>query len=145
VTPPAKTPLKVTVTDDVTTCHAIRRVVFIDEQGVPEAEEIDGRDGAAVHFLVWQGDTAIGTARAFMIGEAIKIGRVAVLEAARGTGAGKALMRGVMDWARDAGLRVAKLDAQTAVIPFYEDLGFAAFGPEFDDAGIPHRRMERTL
>lgn len=137
--------MKVRRTDDLAACHTIRRVVFIDEQGVSEAEEIDGRDGDAVHFLVWREDIPIGTARVFVMGQAVKIGRVAVLEAARGTGAGKALMAGVMGWARDAGLRIARLDAQTAVIAFYEDLGFVASGPEFDDAGIPHRHMERAL
>lgn len=137
--------MRVDRTDDLATCHALRRVVFIDEQGVSEAEEIDGRDGDAVHFLVWQDGTAIGTARAFVTGGAIKIGRVCILRTARGSGAGKALMSGVLDWARAEGLGRAALDAQTAVIPFYEDLGFTASGPEFDDAGIPHRHMERTL
>jgi len=137
--------MRVTLTDDLATCHALRRVVFIEEQGVPEPEEIDGRDGEAVHFLVWQGATAIGTARAFVTGDAVKVGRVCVLREARGGGAGKALMEGILDWARQAGLRQMKLDAQTSVIPFYETLGFTASGPEFDDAGIPHRHMARAL
>ena len=30
-------------------------------------------------------------------------------------------------------------------IPFYEKLGFTVCGPVYDDAGIPHRDMEKPL
>ncbi|MEO0503034.1 MAG: GNAT family N-acetyltransferase, partial [Pseudomonadota bacterium] len=38
-----------------------------------------------------------------------------------------------------------RLGAQTHALSFYEKLGFEAFGPVYDDAGIPHRDMERAL
>ena len=31
-------------TDDIATCRALRRTVFIEEQGVSEADEIDALD-----------------------------------------------------------------------------------------------------
>jgi len=37
------------------------------------------------------------------------------------------------------------LGARTRAIGFYEGLGFVAEGPEFDDAGIPHRLMVLAL
>ncbi len=37
------------------------------------------------------------------------------------------------------------LSSQTYAIPFYERLGYTAHGPEFDDAGLPHRWMRRAL
>ncbi len=43
------------------------------------------------------------------------------------------------------GLRCVYLGAQTHAVPFYERLGYAAFGEEFDDAGLPHRHMWRPL
>lgn len=43
------------------------------------------------------------------------------------------------------GVTRAKLGAQTHAIGFYERLGFAAYGPEYDDAGIPHRDMALEL
>ena len=74
-----------------------------------------------------------------------KIGRVAVLREKRGTGLGKALIRAALDELRALGLEQAKLGAQTHAIGFYEALGFVAIGPEFMDAGIPHRDMVLAL
>ncbi len=134
-------------TTDLDTCRAIRREVFILEQNVPEAEEWDGRDGKAIHLLARDAaGAAIGTARILTEGATGKIGRVAVLKSARGTGAGAALIRAALDELRAMpGITRAKLGAQTHAIGFYERLGFAAYGPEYDDAGIPHRDMALDL
>ncbi len=137
--------MRVELTEDLDTCRALRRTVFIDEQGVTEAEEWDGRDAEAMHLLGWIDDRAVATARIFLEGETGKIGRVCVLAEARGTGAGAAIMRGAIAALRDQGARYAKLSAQTHALPFYEKLGFAAYGPEYPDAGIPHRDMVLEL
>ena len=47
--------------------------------------------------------------------------------------------------ARERGLRVMVLSAQTHALGFYERLGYTAYGPVFDDAGLPHRWMRRPL
>jgi ElaA protein len=74
------------------------------------------------------------------------IGRVCVSRAARGTGLGKALIEKAVEIARDTpGVRRAKLGAQVQALGFYEKLGFAAFGPVYDDAGIDHRDMVLEL
>ncbi|MDO5705121.1 MAG: GNAT family N-acetyltransferase [Paracoccus sp. (in: a-proteobacteria)] len=138
--------MKITVTDDLTACHALRRKVFIEEQGVSEAEEMDDLDGQAVHLLAFDGDVPVGTARVLASGDTGKIGRVCVLAQARGTGLGAALIRAALDVLRDMpGITRAKLGAQTHALGFYEKLGFAAYGPIYDDAGIPHRDMMREL
>jgi predicted GNAT family N-acyltransferase len=136
---------EVSETSDVALCQRIRRIVFIDEQGVTEADEVDGRDGAAIHLIARQDGEPVGTARILLDGATGKIGRVCVLPAARGTGLGAALIRAAAEAiARRGGTR-AVLGAQTHAIGFYERLGFAAFGPEYMDAGIPHRDMERRV
>ncbi|NAZ38290.1 GNAT family N-acetyltransferase [Rubellimicrobium sp. CFH 75288] len=132
-------------TDDLGACLAIRRRVFIEEQGVAEALEIDGLDGEAIHLLAREGGRAIGTARLLLRGEVGKIGRVAVLPEARGRGAGAALMEAALEVLRARGARQARLGSQVHAIPFYERLGFRAEGPVYDDAGIPHRDMTRPL
>ncbi|UFS67025.1 GNAT family N-acetyltransferase [Paracoccus denitrificans] len=134
-------------TTDLATCRAIRHEVFVIEQAVPEAEEWDGRDGDAIHLLARDATgMAVGTARILIEGATGKIGRVAVLKSARGTGAGAALIRAALDELRAlSGVTRAKLGAQTHAIGFYEKLGFAAYGPEYDDAGIPHRDMAQDL
>ena len=123
----------------------IRARVFIEEQNVPEAEERDGRDGEALHLIAFADGTPVGTARILVQDGLGKIGRVAVLASHRGTGLGKALIRAALDQIKAEGLGRAKLGAQTHAIGFYESLGFVAEGPEYMDAGIPHRDMVRDL
>lgn len=137
--------MKITVTDDFPACAAIRRRVFIEEQNVPEELELDELDATAVHLLAVQDGRPVGTARLLIEGKSAKIGRVAVLPEMRGTRAGAALMRAALDELRARGVTKAKLGAQTHAIGFYEKLGFTVHGPEYDDAGIPHRDMSRSL
>lgn len=138
--------MKITVTDDFDACMAIRNEVFVHEQNVPAELELDEHDATAVHLLAVDDEgRPLGTARLLIDGEQAKIGRVAVRRVARGTGAGAALMRAAMDELRARGVAQVSLGAQTHAIGFYEKLGFAAHGPEYDDAGIPHRDMTRRL
>lgn len=137
--------MKIVVTDDLAACHTLRRTVFIEEQNVPEELEIDDLDEIAIHLLAVVDDRPVGTARLFVKGEAGKIGRVCVLPEARGTGLGAALIRAACQHLKDGGCTTAQLGAQTHALPFYEKLGFAAFGPIYDDAGIPHRDMMKRL
>ncbi|WBU64369.1 GNAT family N-acetyltransferase [Paracoccus aerodenitrificans] len=132
-------------TSDLETCRQLRRIVFIEEQGVSETEEWDGLDGQALHMLGWIDDRPVATARIFIDGDTAKIGRVCVLRSARGTGVGAAIMRGAVDVLRSRDIRQIRLASQTQVIPFYEKLGFTAYGLEFQDAGIPHRNMVLEL
>ncbi|MEM7470715.1 MAG: GNAT family N-acetyltransferase [Pseudomonadota bacterium] len=132
--------------EDLTTCLAIRRVVFIEGQDVPEHEEVDGRDPECLHYLLHKDGTALATARVLPKGSDAKIQRVAVLEAVRLTGLGSVLMHAILaDLAKNHSVARAVLGSQTHAIGFYEKLGFTAHGPEYDDAGIPHRDMTRTL
>ena len=123
----------------------IRRVVFIEGQDVPEAEERDGKDKDALHFIAFEDDLPVGTARILLNDGIGKIGRVAVLSKYRRRGIGKRLMRVVLDELRVNKATEARLGAQTHALGFYEALGFSAYGPEFLDAGIPHRSMALIL
>lgn len=120
----------------------IRRIVFIEEQQVPQEEEWDGRDADCRHFLGLYQGVPVGTAR--LLPDA-HIGRVAVLKKARGLGIGEALMRASIEAAHRDGRPAVELAAQTHALAFYERLGFMAFGGEFIDAGILHRNMRLSL
>lgn len=138
--------LDVALTQDLAICHALRRRVFIEEQQVPEAEEVDGRDGSALHILARKDGEPIGCARILLTGDTGKIGRVCVLGECRGQGIGVALIKAALQVLRDQpGVTQAKLGSQTHAIGFYEKLGFRAVGPEYLDAGIAHRDMLRDL
>lgn len=137
---------EISETRDLETCFELRRIVFIEEQGVSVADERDGRDAEAIHLLLRKGGEAVGTARILVTGQTAKIGRVCILPKHRGMGLGAALVEACCAAAaRRPGVTTARLGAQTHAIGFYEALGFAAHGPVYDDAGIPHRDMTRTL
>jgi len=122
---------------------AIRHTVFCDEQRVDPAIEFDGLDDGCRHYLARCGNEAAGTARIRDAGDGvIKIERVAVLPAARGKGIGKALMIRTIEDARAAGAATIAIHAQCHAEEFYRALGFRRIGGVFDEADIPHVRME---
>ena len=130
----------------IAACLELRRIVFIAEQGVSEAEERDGRDDAALHLLARVDEEPAGTLRIRVVDGIGKIERVCVLKPHRGSGIGAALTVAALDHLRaQPGVSGAKLGAQVQVIGFYEALGFRVAGPEYLDAGIPHRDMVRAL
>ena len=138
--------VKIAVTEDLRTCQALRRTVFIEEQNVPEADEVDGRDAGAVHLLATVDGRAVGTARLLVSGDSGKIGRVCVLAEMRGKGIGARLIEAAArEFAANPAIGKVKLSAQINALPFYERLGFTAEGDEYLDAGIVHRDMFRTL
>lgn len=138
--------IEVSQTQDIETCLRLRRIVFIDEQGVSEEDELDDLDGSAIHLLLRQEGQALGSARLLKDGTIGKIGRVCVLKQARGRGFGAALIQAAIEvFAKDPSLTSVKLGAQSHALGFYEKLGFSAYGPEYLDAGIPHRDMSFAL
>lgn len=137
--------MRVEETHDITACQVIRRKVFIEEQGVSEALETEGDDPECHYYLLWNGDQAIGTLRVKPLDETAKIQRVAVLQDHRGHGCGTLLLKTVLKELPQDGYSRAVLGSQVSAIGFYEQLGFKAFGPIYEEAGIPHRDMEIAL
>ena len=128
---------------DASRLSEVRRTVFIEEQGVPEAMEWDEHDTTAMHILALTIEgTPIGCARLLTDGH---MGRMAVLPAWRGYGIGKALLAAAKHAAKVRGYSVLKLSAQTHAAGFYAAAGFEAVGAEFVEAGIPHVAMQLTL
>lgn len=118
---------------------AIRQAVFVHEQGVPEALEVDGRDDGAWHLLARDAvGLPVGCVR--VLADA-HIGRLAVLRSTRGQGVGRALLLAAVQLARRLGMGDLYLHAQTRARGFYEAAGFIAQGDEFPEAGIPHVLM----
>ena len=127
-------------------CFEIRCRVFVEEQNVPRALELDDLDRVAQHVIALDGDgKAVGTARYYVKGSSVKIGRVAVIKSRRGKGIGVLLMEFILEHAALAGFSAAELNAQSYVVSFYERLGFTPYGDEFEEAGIPHRQMRLEL
>jgi predicted GNAT family N-acyltransferase len=130
---------------------SVRYQVFGEEQKVPVEIEVDEHDGDARHAIALdERDRPIGTARVLFSrdsgGEIVaRIGRVAVLPDWRREGVGTALMDRLVPEAIDHGAGRIVLHAQVSSIPFYTHLGYEIVGPEFEEAGIPHREMQLPL
>jgi predicted GNAT family N-acyltransferase len=120
----------------------IRFAVFVEEQGVPAEVELDDMDTQCLHALAFEGDAAVGTGRLLPDGH---IGRMAVVKAWRGRGVGGALLRRLVEAARERGDREALLSAQVHALGFYRGHGFTAYGEVYNEAGIPHQAMRLML
>lgn len=125
----------------------IRHRVFVEEQGVPLAMELDAADASAVHALaVNRLGLPLATGRLLDAkpGPA-RIGRMAVVQSMRGSGVGRSVLDALMQAARAQGHREVQLHAQAGAATFYHRAGFVAHGPEFDEAGITHVAMSRRV
>lgn len=120
----------------------IRFTVFVDEQKVPVELELDEFDPLSCHALALAGDEAVGTGRLLPDGH---IGRMAVLAGWRGRGVGALLLQALIDEAQRRGMARVVLNAQTHAVGFYARFGFVPEGEEYEEAGLPHRTMGRSL
>jgi predicted GNAT family N-acyltransferase len=130
---------------EIQDAFSVRRTVFVDEQNVPEEEEIDQFEEDAVHFVSYQEGAPVAAGRFRVVDGFGKVERICVLKEARNTGAGKAIMREIEVYAQKKALHKLKLNAQTHAIPFYANLGYEVVSEEFLDAGIPHKTMIKKI
>lgn len=134
---------KSTSSTDIDICQNIRFQVFVKGQNVPVDEEIDGLDSKCEHYLLFEQQNPIGTARVRFVDNYAKIERVAILETHQGKGLGQKLMTYIIkDIQKNSMTPKAKLGAQTHAIKFYEKLGFEVCSDEYIDAGIQHKNMQ---
>jgi len=127
--------------------QAIRTAVFIEEQKIPADLEWDEADAGCTHAVACNRlgmPLATGRLLEHVPGVA-KIGRMAVMQPVRGGGVGRAVLDALMKAARERGDREVLLHAQLSAVPFYVRAGFSQRGPVFEEAGIPHVEMVRTI
>ena len=128
---------------DESAIRRVRQEVFIDEQGIPESLEWDGRDAGCRHVLALTGMAeVVATGRLMADG---RIGRMAVLRGWRGRGVGSALLARLQQQALGSGLQRVYVHAQVDVAGFYSRAGFQPVGQAFIAAGIAHVEMTRAL
>ncbi|MCX6304336.1 MAG: GNAT family N-acetyltransferase [Bacteroidetes bacterium] len=119
---------------------AIRRSVFVEEQGVDAALEYDHEEEAR-HYLLFLGEKAVATARWRETGNGIKLERFAVLPQFRNRGIGEVILKEVLKDVTESGKSVY-LHSQLKAVPFYERNGFVKEGQMFTEAGIGHFLMK---
>jgi predicted GNAT family N-acyltransferase len=134
------------VPDDLPLVHQIRYLVFQIEQGVDPALEFDGEDERSTHLLAYLDGKSVGTTRIrWLTPQIAKVERVAVLPEARRKGIGQRLMEYTFNFVTEKqGVEVC-MNAQQPVQVFYQRLGFQPEGTPFEEAGIPHIKMKKSL
>jgi predicted GNAT family N-acyltransferase len=119
---------------------AIRRSVFVEEQGVDAGLEYDHEEEAH-HYLLLLGEKPVATARWRETEKGIKLERFAVLPSFRNRGIGEIILREVLKDVSSAGKPVY-LHSQLRAVSFYERNGFRKEGQIFSEAGIEHYFMK---
>jgi predicted GNAT family N-acyltransferase len=127
---------------DLSGALQVRELVFCGEQGVPVEEEIDGRDGEALHLVALAAEEVVGTLRLLFDGETVKVGRVAVRAEWRGRGIASEMLALALARVRELGSTRARLASQLDAVGLYERAGFQVCSEQFEEAGIPHVWME---
>jgi ElaA protein len=127
---------------------ALRQEVFIVEQNCPYLDA-DSKDFKGWHMMGYDDEGKL-VAYARLLPKGVSydnfpsIGRVVTSPLVRRSGAGKALMKNVVDWMEQLfpGDNI-KISAQTYLRAFYESFGFVVSGDEYLEDGIPHFPMVR--
>jgi predicted GNAT family N-acyltransferase len=130
---------------EVDAALALRHEVFVVEQQVPLAEELDGRDDEALHLVAVEDGAVVATCRLVRDGDTVKLGRMAVAPRARRRGLASRLLEEADAQAAALGARRIALAAQTGALALYERAGYAGYGERFLDAGIEHLMMDKRV
>jgi predicted GNAT family N-acyltransferase len=127
--------------------QAIRTAVFVDEQKIPAEMEWDEADAGCVHAVALNRlGMPLATGRLLEHAPGVaKIGRMAVVQTMRGSRVGRSVLDALLKAARARGDREVVLHAQLSAAPFYARAGFSERGEVFEEAGIPHVEMARSL
>lgn len=121
----------------------VRQAVFVREQGIPQALEWDEFDAQCLHAVIFDAQQQpVATGRLLPDGH---IGRMAVLAEQRRCGLGGQVLTALIEAARVRGHDRVVLSAQVHALSFYRGHGFIAEGAVYDDVGIAHQDMSRTL
>ncbi len=139
---------KISSPEDFSSSRKIRYQVFVIEQQVPAEEEIDEYEDVSIHFLAILNGIPSGTARYRITDTGVKLERFAVLNEYRGKGIGSALVEVVLEDInknpRTSG-KTLYLHSQMDAIFLYAKYGFQKTGELFDECGIMHSKMIKSL
>ena len=135
-----------TTDSDIEGLHALRMEVFVKEQGVSKSLEVDSLDALAYHTIAVVENDIVGTGRLLVLPDRnAVIGRMAVRADVRRIGIGKNLLEYLESAAAKMGVTTVIVHAQTYVTQFYLQNGYSTEGEPFEEAGIQHILMHKSL
>ncbi|MGZ4160546.1 MAG: GNAT family N-acetyltransferase [Neobacillus sp.] len=139
---------RITIDHDLKKAFHIRRLVFVEEQGVPledEFDEFDTLNELSEHILVYYHEQPVGTGRVRWVDGFGKLERICILEPYRKFGLGKVLIEALEEIAVEKEVSRVKLHGQTQAEGFYQKLGYQTSSSIFMEDGIPHILMIKEL
>jgi len=140
--------VRVATEEELQKTFAIRKEVFVKEQGVPEENEIDeydSLDAPCNHLLILADGKPVGAGRIRFMDGVGKLERICVLKPYRQLGIGKVIVQELENIAKEKGVSKVKLHSQTHANTFYEQLGYQIQSDVFYEEGIPHNVMVKNL
>ena len=113
----------------------IRNEVFVQEQGISLALDLDGQDTNSYHALAYINNNAVGVARLALLDNSAEqnsvvenkravLARVAIKKEHRGDGIATKLVKSLLDKAEQLKINVIELHAHEYLIQYYESFGF---------------------
>ena len=139
---------RILVNEDLNVAFAIRKEVFVKEQGVPLEDEYDHFDvlgELCEHILIHYNEEPVGTGRLRFVEGVGKLERICILEPYRNFGLGKVIIKALEEIAEEQGAAQVKLHGQTHAEGFYKKLGYRTVSDVFMEDGIPHILMLKDL
>jgi YbgC/YbaW family acyl-CoA thioester hydrolase len=126
---------------------SVRTEVFVEEQGISREDEWDAADNTAIHAVVYNRmQMPLATGRLLISSPGVgKIGRMAAKRVLRGSRLGRQVLDALCAKANERGDREIILHAQQSAAAFYAKSGFAQRGEPFNEVGIAHVEMFKTL
>ncbi|NDV62410.1 GNAT family N-acetyltransferase [Puniceicoccales bacterium CK1056] len=119
----------------------LRKPLGLEVYAEASEAEVDYR-----HFGIENGDRMVACLMCVPLeNDRVKIRQMAVLTQYQGRGLGRRLMEEVEALLKSDGVGRFMLHARHTAVGFYETLGYHVVGEVFEEVGIPHRQMEKTL
>ena len=123
----------------------IRKTIFTDELQISETALFDKYDESCDHFLIFDGQSVIGSLRIIILDQKIKLERMAILKEFRTKQYGKNCILQIKEYYSALGFSQIILDSIYSVKGFYKKCGFIEEGEVFQRVGIDHVRMSLTF
>ena len=132
---------------DLDAGYALRRDVFEREQNIPRPLDRDPFDYSADHVVAFdKTGRCVGTGRIVRTdARTAQIGRMAVEKDVRKHGVGGLVLEALERMATMRGISEVTLNAQLPAEAFFRNRGYVRVGDVFQDQGVPHVLMKKSL
>ncbi|MGT2833724.1 GNAT family N-acetyltransferase [Streptococcus halotolerans] len=125
----------------------IRFCVFVLERQISMEEEFDDNDEqGTVYAVLYDGKQPVATGRFLPETQTkARLTRIATLKEYRGKGHGTTIITALEQYAKEQGYHHLVIHAELTAKPFYQKLGYQAFGDCYIEDGEPCQSLEKQL